>query len=194
MTGQDDQGYTMLYKGIEIADKLGYTGGKGQTIDLSKKSKDLYNSAVKTVWGLFQLDTLVLYIASQIFQIILWYWLRVNRVAHTAFLKPCRIKNVRLCRTPALSIERDADYWTAYPSQKPPQKAFFVTYFDKACTLSEISRDISTTLFADEIDDDKERLSAAVDSLYTRMKEWHESLPAEFHMSKRPAPHILLLQ
>lgn len=71
MTGQDDQGYTMLYKGIEIADKLGYTGGKGQTIDLSKKSKDLYNSAVKTVWGLFQLDTLVLYIASQIFQIIL---------------------------------------------------------------------------------------------------------------------------
>lgn len=71
MTGQDDQGYTMLYKGIEIADKLGYTGGEGQTIDLSKKSKDLYNSAVKTVWGLFQLDTLVLSIASRIFQIIL---------------------------------------------------------------------------------------------------------------------------
>lgn len=50
------------------------------------------------------------------------------------------------------------------------------------------------TLFADEIDDDKERLSAAVDSLYTRMKKWHESLPEEFHMSKKPAPHILLLQ
>lgn len=60
MTGQDDLGYAMLYKGIDIADKLGYTGGEGQTIDLSEKSKDLYNSAVKTVWGLFQLDTLVL--------------------------------------------------------------------------------------------------------------------------------------
>lgn len=116
------------------------------------------------------------------------------RVAHTGFLKPCRIKNVRLSRTPALSIERDADYWTPYPSQKPPRKAFFVTYFDKACTLSEISRDISTRLFADEIDDDKERLSAAVDSLYMRMKKWHESLPEEFHISKKPAPHILLLQ
>ncbi|GAM40038.1 hypothetical protein TCE0_034r12073 [Talaromyces pinophilus] len=171
MTGQDDLGYSMLYKAIDIAEKLGYTGGEGQTIDLSNKSKDFYNSSVKTAWGLFQLDT----------------------VAHTGFLKPCRIKNVRLSRTPALSIERDADYWTPYPSQKPPRKAFFVTYFDKACTLSEISRDISTTLFADEIDDDKERLSAAVDSLYARMKNWHESLPEEFHMSKKPAPHILLL-
>lgn len=60
MTGQDDLGYSMLYKAIEIADKLGYTGGEGQTIDLSNKSSNFYNSAVKTVWGLFQLDTLVL--------------------------------------------------------------------------------------------------------------------------------------
>ncbi|QGA12441.1 hypothetical protein EYB26_000085 [Talaromyces marneffei] len=171
MTGQDDLGYTMLHKAIDIADRLGYIGGEGQTIDLSNKSQDFYNSSVKTVWGLFQLDT----------------------VAHTGFLKPCRIKNVRLSRTPALSIERDADCWTTYPSQKPPRKGFFVTYFDKACTLSEIARDISITLFADEIDDDKERLSAAVNSLYTRMKKWHESLPEEFHMSKKPAPHILLL-
>jgi hypothetical protein len=59
MTGQDDLGYSMLYKAIDIADKLGYTGGEGQTIDLSNMSKDFYNSSVKTVWGLFQLDTLV---------------------------------------------------------------------------------------------------------------------------------------
>lgn len=59
MTGQDDLGYSMLYKAIDIAEKLGYTGGEGQTIDLSNKSRDFYNSSVKTVWGLFQLDTLV---------------------------------------------------------------------------------------------------------------------------------------
>ncbi|EED19089.1 C6 transcription factor, putative [Talaromyces stipitatus ATCC 10500] len=171
MTGQDDLGYAMLYKAIDIAEQLGYIGGEGQDVDLSHTSKDFYNSAIKTVWGLFQLDT----------------------VAHTGFLKPCRIRNVRLSRTPALSIERDSDYWSPYPSQKPPRKAYFVTYFDKACTLSEIARDISITLFADEIVDDKERLSAAVDSLYQRMKRWHESLPYEFHMSKKPAPHILLL-
>lgn len=50
------------------------------------------------------------------------------------------------------------------------------------------------TLFADAIDDDEERLSVAVDLLYTRMKKWNESLPEDFHMSKKPAPHILLLQ
>jgi hypothetical protein len=57
MTGQDDLGYSMLYKAIDIADKLGYTGGEGQDIDLSGKSKDLYNSTIKTIWGLFQVDT-----------------------------------------------------------------------------------------------------------------------------------------
>lgn len=60
MTGKDDLGYSMLYKAIDIADKLGYIGGEGQTIDLSNTSRDFYNSAVKTVWGLFQIDTLVL--------------------------------------------------------------------------------------------------------------------------------------
>ena len=50
----------MLYKAIDIAEKMGYTGGEGQTIDLGNKSKEFYNSSVKTVWGLFQLDTSVL--------------------------------------------------------------------------------------------------------------------------------------
>lgn len=61
MTGQDDLGYAMLYKAIDIVERLGYTGGTGQDIDLSKASPDVYNSAVKTVWGLFQLDTLVFF-------------------------------------------------------------------------------------------------------------------------------------
>lgn len=59
MTGQDDLGYSMLHKAIDIADKLGYIGGEGQDIDLSFESRDYYNSTIKTVWGLFQLDTLV---------------------------------------------------------------------------------------------------------------------------------------
>lgn len=72
MTGQDHLGYSMLYKAIDIAEKLGYTGGEGQTIDLSNKSKDFYNSSVKTVWGLFQLDTSVLWTSPRIFCHILW--------------------------------------------------------------------------------------------------------------------------
>jgi hypothetical protein len=57
MTGQDDLGYSMLYKAIEIADKLGYTGGEGQDIDLSDKPDELYHATIKTIWGLFQVDT-----------------------------------------------------------------------------------------------------------------------------------------
>lgn len=120
----------------------------------------------------------------------------MTRVAHTGFLKPCRIKNVRLTRFPLLSLEKDEDYWSPYPSPKAPRKAFFVTYFDKACELSELAKDVSMTLFVDDndIDDDKERLSAAVDSLYSRLKKWRAALPKEFDLSNKPTPHILLLQ
>lgn len=78
MTGQDDLGYSMLYKAIDIAEKLGYTGGEGQNIDLSNMSKDFYNSSVKTVWGLFQLDTLVSWTSPRIFYNILWKLIRLN--------------------------------------------------------------------------------------------------------------------
>lgn len=102
---------------------------------------------------------------------------------------------MRLSRSPRLlGVERDVDEWHPYPSQKPPRKAYFVTYFERACALSEISRDISTSLFSDKMNGNKERLSAAVDSLYLRMREWYESLPEEFDMSRKPAPHMLLLQ
>ena len=61
MTGQDDLGYSMLYRAIDIIEKLGYTG-EGEAIDLSNRPKDFQVSTIKTVWGLFQLDTLVLLI------------------------------------------------------------------------------------------------------------------------------------
>lgn len=195
MTGQDDLGYSMLYRAIDIAEKMGYTGGEGQDIDLSDKSKELYNSTIKAIWGLFQVDTSVFNPPENREKITFSENnTTLFRVAHTGFLKPCRIKNVRLTRFPDLSLDKDTDIWVPYPSQKAPRNTFGVTYFNQSCALSEIARDISISLFTDKFDDDKKELSEAFGSLYKRIKDWHDNLPAEFDMANKPAPHILLLQ
>jgi hypothetical protein len=108
-------------------------------------------------------------------------------------LKTCRIKNVRLTRFANWSSDKDTDLWTPYPSQKAPRNAFGITYFEKSCALSELARDISTSLFVDKFEGDKQQLSEAVGSLYKRLQDWHKNLPREFEMSAHPAPHILLL-
>lgn len=119
-----------------------------------------------------------------------------SRVCHTGFLKPNRIRHVYLKRPPRVPLQNDAESWAPYPAQKSPRPAYFITYFDESCTLSEISRDISNTLFTDdeELDDDKAHLSQTIEALYRRLRRWHDSLPDEFNPAHAPAPHILLLQ
>lgn len=57
MSGQDDLGYAMLNKAIDIATSLGYIGDKDIEIDFSEKSQDFTESTIRTIWGLFQVDT-----------------------------------------------------------------------------------------------------------------------------------------
>lgn len=118
------------------------------------------------------------------------------RVCHTGFLKPNRIRHVNLKRPPRVPLQNDVEPWAPYPAQKPPRPAYFTTYFDESCTFSEISRDISNTLFIDdeELDDDKAHLSQTIEALYRRLRRWHDSLPDELNPAHAPAPHILLLQ
>ncbi|KAH8690074.1 putative C6 transcription factor [Talaromyces proteolyticus] len=176
ISGQDDLGYTMLKKAIDVAVQMGYVDEEEREVterDLCGYSDDLVASLTKSIWGLFQVDT----------------------VSHTGFLKPSRIRHVYLSRLPRRSVQEDSEPWTPYPAQKLSRPAYFVTYFDEACSLSEISRDISNTLFTDDetLDDDKHQLSQTVELLYWRLKTWHESLPVEFNQAQKPAPHILLL-
>ncbi|KAL1964571.1 hypothetical protein VTN77DRAFT_6868 [Rasamsonia byssochlamydoides] len=173
MSGKDDLGYAMLNKAIDIAASLGYVGDDDTQIDLSDQSADLAESTTRTVWGLYQVDT----------------------VAHTGFLKPSRIKHVRLKRLRRASLEEETESWIAYPNHKPPRPAYNSAYFDEACTLSEIAGDVSRTLFVEdeELDENKDQLVQTVDSLYRNLKQWHDGLPSEFDPACKPAAHILLL-
>jgi hypothetical protein len=116
-------------------------------------------------------------------------------VAHTGFLKPSRIKHVHVKRLPRKPLQEDTDPWEPYPTRRPPRPAYYHTYFEEACNLSEIASEISRTLFVtDKFLDDREQLSHTVDVLYRKLKLWHENLPEAFDPSHKPAPHILLLQ
>ena len=57
MSGKDDLGYAMLNKAIDIATSLGYIGDDDTQIDLSGQSADVATSTIRTVWGLYQVDT-----------------------------------------------------------------------------------------------------------------------------------------
>ncbi|CRG83501.1 Nitrogen assimilation transcription factor nirA [Talaromyces islandicus] len=176
ISGQDDLGYAMLKTATELAVKMGYVDedeeGRAEDKDLSGKSLDMAGSITKSIWGLFQVDT----------------------VCHTGFLKPNRIRHVHLQRPPRVSLQNDVEPWAPYPAQKPPRPAYFITYFDESCTLSEISRAISNMLFTDDEElDDKAHLSQTIETLYQRLRRWHDSLPDEFNPAHAPAPHILLL-
>jgi hypothetical protein len=57
MSGQDNLGYAMLNNAIDMATKLGYIGDEDIEIDLSNQPQDAVESTIRTIWGLFQVDT-----------------------------------------------------------------------------------------------------------------------------------------
>lgn len=65
-------------------------------------------------------------------------------------------------------------------------------YFDEACTLSYIARDISRSA---QIAVQKELdLNKVKQDVYNRLRQWEKDLPEIFNPEGRPAPHILLLR
>lgn len=65
-------------------------------------------------------------------------------------------------------------------------------YFDEACNLSYIARDISQSAkIAEETDLD---LNQVKQDVYNQLRQWEIDLPEIFNPERHPAPHILLLR
>ncbi|KAF5861190.1 hypothetical protein ETB97_000503 [Aspergillus alliaceus] len=169
MSGEDDLGYTMLNLAIDMGESLGLINH--DPLDLSKMqlSDEMITSVTRTAWGLFQVDTVV----------------------HTNFLKPNRVTSVSLDR-----IDRNesgpGDLWVPYPTEKRPRQSWLSQYFDEACKLSYIARDISRHLYQETTSQaDQYRHKQ---EFYSKLRQWERSLPVTLRDSKRPPPHIILLR
>ena len=116
-------------------------------------------------------------------------------MVHTGFLRPSLIDHVNMARMDR-TVPEDQSLWRPYPTHREARPSFFASFFDEACNLSTIARDISRSMFADH------RVSTALGSihrqsreaLYDRLRSWHELLPEDFDMRYKPAPHIILLK
>ncbi|KAJ5542906.1 pathway-specific regulatory protein [Penicillium sp. DV-2018c] len=121
--GNDNFGYAMLNRAIEMAEELGIVNHPKRTLDSSQMSEDMSVSVKRTAWGLFQIDSIV----------------------HTNFLKPARVQSTSVDRI----FKIDAgDDWMAYPISSQVKPSHMTRYFDEACNLTYIARDISTNLSA----------------------------------------------
>lgn len=119
----------------------------------------------------------------------------VYRIVHTGFLRPSLIDHVNMARIDRSPLE-DQSLWRPYPTHREARPSLLSVYFDEACNLSTIARDISRSMFADH------RVSTALgpthrqsrEALYDRLHHWHDLLPEDLDVRYRPAPHILLLK
>ncbi|KAJ5189883.1 hypothetical protein N7472_008897 [Penicillium cf. griseofulvum] len=173
MSREDDLGYIMLHQAIRMGEALGLVGSTGPRMASGELSHDMDISCKRTAWGLFNVDTMV----------------------HTSFLRPSLIDHVNIARLD-INQSEDKALWHPYPTHRDPRPSFFSQYFDEACNLSTIARDISRSMFADH------RNSPSLgpiyrqsrEDLYDRIRRWHDLLPEDFDTRYRPAPHIILLK
>ncbi|KAJ5496262.1 hypothetical protein N7463_008249 [Penicillium fimorum] len=173
MSREDDLGYTMLHEAIRMGEALGLVGSTGPRMASGELSHDMDISCKRTGWGLFNVDTMV----------------------HTSFLRPSLIDHVNMARL-HINQPEDKALWHPYPTHRDPRPSFFSQYFDEACNLSIIARDISRSMFA------YHRSNPTLGSihrqsredLYDRICRWHNLLPEDFDVRYRPAPHIILLK
>lgn len=57
IVGDDDHGYSMLHRAIEMAKALGIINSPRLHLNQSHLSEDMMSSIKRTAWGLFQVDT-----------------------------------------------------------------------------------------------------------------------------------------
>ncbi|OGM45393.1 pathway-specific regulatory protein [Aspergillus bombycis] len=169
MSGEDDLGYTMLNLAIEMAEALGIINR--EPLDLSKLqlSDEMITSVKRTAWGVFQVDTVV----------------------HTNFLKPSRVSNVSLDRIDP-NETGSGDVWVPYPTDKRPRQSWLSQYFDEACKLSYLARDISHHLYHETTTETDQYRQKQV--FFNKLRQWERALPDSFQVVKRPPPHVLLLR
>ncbi|KAJ5294061.1 pathway-specific regulatory protein [Penicillium antarcticum] len=165
--GNDDFGYTMLHQATEMAEEMGIINHDKLKLNKSQMSEEMIRSLERTAWGLFQVDTIV----------------------HTNFLRPSRVNEVSVDRIEA--VNGDDETWMPYPISSHTRPSYMSLYFDRACDLSYIARDISRTLPTEQKRASDVNMSKQEN--YKRLCEWRSSLPEAFDLSESPAPHILLL-
>ena len=86
----------------------------------------------------------------------------------------------------------ETDVWTPYPLDRGASPSWMSQYFDEACKLSRIARDISRILRP--VQDPGRDMNEPKGELYEDLHRWEEELPEEFALDKRPASHIILLR
>ncbi|KAJ5975081.1 hypothetical protein N7481_008788 [Penicillium waksmanii] len=163
MSRDDDLGYIMLHEAIRMGESLGLIGSSGPHITSEQLSRDMDASCRRTAWGLFNIDTMV----------------------HTGFLRPCLISHVNMPRV-GRDVGQDQLLWRPYPTHRQSRPSEISLYFDEACNLSTIARDISRSMFGEEISEQLNR-----EDLYERLMRWKELLPDEFDGGM--PPHLILL-
>jgi hypothetical protein len=57
--GNDNFGYTMLHRAIEMAEDLKIVNSDHRELNRSQFSEEMVASIKRTAWGLFQIDTYV---------------------------------------------------------------------------------------------------------------------------------------
>ncbi|EAW14949.1 transcription factor domain-containing protein [Aspergillus clavatus NRRL 1] len=168
MSGDDGLGYTMLHRAIEMGESLGIINSEDLDLNKLQMSDEMRSSIKRTAWGLFQVDSVV----------------------HTNFRKPSRVSRVSVERI-ARNETRPTDEWAPYPTGKPGMPSFLSQYFDEACRLSFIARDLSRHLYQDprpHVDQYQGKKE-----LEGKLREWEGQLPESFDPANRPPAHILLL-
>lgn len=55
--GNDDLGYKMLHRAVQMGEKLGLVNDHGPLPEETQPSQDKIDSVRRTAWGLFQIDT-----------------------------------------------------------------------------------------------------------------------------------------
>ena len=114
-----------------------------------------------------------------------------NRVIHANFLRPCRVLEVSVDQIDCNETE-ETELWVAHPINKEAKRSWMSQYFDRACKLSTIARDISRLFLPDK--------EPGVDIyehkrvLYDKLRQWEQELPEGFSPAEKPAAHIILLR
>lgn len=104
-----------------------------------------------------------------------------------SFLKQTHIENVNVDPVDRYETPED-ELWTPYPLQNQPRKSYMSLYFDEACKLSYIARDVSWDVSHPHKDVKPKQ------EMFTRLLQWEKELPRFFDSVKEAAPYISMLR
>ncbi|KAJ5935953.1 pathway-specific regulatory protein [Penicillium verhagenii] len=168
MCGKGHFGYMMLHRAMEMAGSLGIVNNaKILRLEKPRYSEDMITSLKQTAWGLFQVDT--------------------SRIVHTNFLRKSHIKSVNVDHIDNDKTRED-EQWTPYPIRGELRSSHLSLYFNEACKLSYIARDVSW---------DMSRTHNNLkfkQEMYDRLRKWEKECPHFFESTSKPAPYIIVLR